>query len=252
MRRLADEPQDMPLDAVGADHRAGRSTHRLEHRPLLDVQLQVGARPARVERAPRLEHAIDVDAVLGQRVGEARALAIDEVAHGVGDEAAAGARRPEQAAREARALFVGEVHDGQRDGWRRTAAVAAERLDAGQHAERAVEPAAVGHGIEVAADDDGLGSRAGQRDPVVAGDVGLGAQPIAGQPLVEPAARVTPHRPPRHPLGTLGVARPRRQGAEVGNHVRCGHRSTSARDHSVGGGWARLVGSGRWSRAGGA
>ena len=36
----------------------------------------------------------------------------------------------------------------------------AERLDAREHAERPVEPAAVGHRVEVAADDDGVWPRA--------------------------------------------------------------------------------------------
>ena len=55
VRGLADEAQDVALDTVGADDRAGRSAHRLEHRPLLDVQLEVGARAAagRATDAPR-------------------------------------------------------------------------------------------------------------------------------------------------------------------------------------------------------
>ena len=114
VRGLSDEPQDVALHAVGADDRAGGSAHRLEHRALLDVQLEVGARAALVERPARLGHAVDVHAVLGQRVGQPHALAIDQVADAVGHEAAAGARRPQQAAREARALLVGEVDDGQR------------------------------------------------------------------------------------------------------------------------------------------
>ena len=73
------------------------------------------------------------------------------------------------------------------------------------------------------------GRAPGTRDPVVAGGVGFRAQPLGGQQLVEPAARVTPHRPPRDPLGALGVARPRRQGAEVGNHIACAHVVSSRR-----------------------
>ena len=90
---LANESQDMPLHSVGADHGAGRSPHRLEHGPLLDVQLEVGARTAGVECAPCLGHAIDVHAVLRQRVGETGALTIDQVAHALGHEAATRAGR---------------------------------------------------------------------------------------------------------------------------------------------------------------
>ena len=55
VRGLADEPQHVALDAVGADHHAGGSAHRLEHRPLLDVQLEVRARrgAGRAPDAPR-------------------------------------------------------------------------------------------------------------------------------------------------------------------------------------------------------
>ena len=222
VRGLADEPQNVALDAVSADHRAGGSPHRFEHGPLLNVELEVGAWVALLERAAGLGHAVEVDAVLGQGVHEPHALAIDEATHAVGHETAAGTRRPEQAARETRPLLVGEVDDGQRDR-RRCALVAAQRLHARKHAERTVEPAAVGHRVEVAADDDGVWTRARQRDPVVSGGVGFRAQPLGGQQVVEPAARITPHRAPRDPLGTLGIAGPHRQGAEAGNHSACTH-----------------------------
>ena len=68
-----------------------RSAARFEHRSLLDVELQVGARTTGLEGLPRLGHAVHVDAVLGQRVGETGALLIRQVANGVGHDAAAGA-----------------------------------------------------------------------------------------------------------------------------------------------------------------
>ena len=231
VRGLADEPQHVALDPVGADNRAGGSPHRLEHGPLLDVELEVRARAAPVERLARLGHAVQIDAVLGQRVHEPHALAVHQAAHAVGHETPARARRPQQAAREARALLVGEVHDGQRHRRRRALALT-QRLDAREHAERTVEPAAVGHRVEVAADDDGVRPRARHRDPAVAGGVGVGAQTLSGQQVVEPAAGVTPHRAPRDTLGAMGVARPRRQGAKVGNHIACAHVVPRAVHHS--------------------
>ena len=143
VRGLADEPQHVALDAVGADHRTGRSSHRLEHGPLLDVELEIRARVAAVERPARLGHPVQVDAVLGQRVDEPHALAVDEASHAVGQQAPARGRRPQQAARETRAFFVGEVHDGQRHG-RSGVSNLTECLDARKDAESAVEPAAVG------------------------------------------------------------------------------------------------------------
>ena len=59
----------------------------------------------------------------------------------------------------------------------------------------------------------------------VAGGVSLGAQPLGRQQVVEPATGVAPHRSPGDPLGAVGVAGPRGQGAEVGNHVACAHRT---------------------------
>ncbi len=107
--------------------------------------------------------------------------------------------------------------------------IAAQRLDAGEDAERTVQPAAVGHRVEMAADDDGLRPRAGQRDPVVAGGVGFGAQPLGGQQVVEPAAGVAPYRTPRDTLGAVGVAGPRRQGAEMADDLACAHWDLLAR-----------------------
>ncbi len=226
VRRLADEPQNMALDSVGADHRTRGSPHRFEHGPLLDVELEVRARVALVEGPTRLGHAVQIDAVLCQRLREPYALAVHQVSHAVGHETPACGRRPQEAARETRALFVGEVHDGQRHG-RDGAVEPTERLDAREYAKRAVEPAAVGHGVQVAADDDGVGARARHGDPVVAGDVGFCAQPRLNQHEVEPAACVTPDRTPRHSLGAMGVAGPRRQGAKVGNDVACAHVNSS-------------------------
>ena len=64
----------------------------------------------------------------------------------------------EQAAAEARAFFVGPIDQADRD--RRAAVVlareAAQDFEAGQHAEAAIEPAAVRDGIEMAADEQRL------------------------------------------------------------------------------------------------
>ena len=90
-----------------------------------------------------------------QRVGERDALVVLEVAHGVGLERARGGGGAEQRAPEARALLVGPVDQLQRDR-RRLALVAAEDLERRAHAEAAVEPAAVRHGVDVRADDDDL------------------------------------------------------------------------------------------------
>ena len=79
----------------------------------------------------------------------------------------------EQAAAEARAFFVGPIDEADRD--RRTAVElggeAAQDFEAGRYAEAAIEPAAVGDGIEMAADEQRFRGFAGERDPAVAGGV---------------------------------------------------------------------------------
>jgi hypothetical protein len=63
--------------------------------------------------------------------------------------------RPEQAFAEARAFFIGPIHKAHRDG--RLAVVlridAPENFHAREHVEAAIQPAAVRHGIHVAADE---------------------------------------------------------------------------------------------------
>src|SRR6185437_13277185 len=67
VRGLASPGDPVALNAEGAEHDAERQAQRLQHRPLLDVQLEVGDRV--LELRPRLGRAIEVDAVGGERVG---------------------------------------------------------------------------------------------------------------------------------------------------------------------------------------
>ena len=64
VRGLAAERDLVALDAERPEHDAERQIQRLEHRPLLDVQLEV-ARP-RSRAAPRLQRAVELDAVRAQ------------------------------------------------------------------------------------------------------------------------------------------------------------------------------------------
>src|SRR5438093_1092953 len=50
------------------------------------------------------------------------------------------------------------------------------------------------------ADDHRLRRRAGKGDPVVAGRIGVDAQPELRDPAAKPVARLAPHRTPREPL----------------------------------------------------
>ena len=176
VRRLAAEDHAVALDADGAEHRSDRQTEALEHRPLLDVQLEVGAHVA--ESAPAVARAVELDAVRADRVLEADSVGIREVAHRVGIERPAGRGGAEEAAAETRALLVGPVDERDGAGRRALRGDRAQRLERAHHAERAVQPAAVRHGVDVRADDHGLRPVAGEAGPEVAGlvDVDLHRQ----------------------------------------------------------------------------
>src|SRR5262245_18030415 len=228
MRRLADEADHVALDAERAKHDARRLVHRLEHRPLFDVELEIAARGDLLQRGMRLVHAIQIDAVLRDRIRQRRPLPIDQRAYFVRPQAAARGRGSQQAAAEARAFLVRPVDDGERP--RRAAPlVHAQRAEACRHAEAAVEPAAIRDRIQVAADDDRVRRVARQRDPVVTGRVGRHPQAERGHVIAEPRARVAPHRPPGQTLRAVGCARAGRQRAQIGDHAFglaaeiCGH-----------------------------
>jgi hypothetical protein len=129
-------------------------------------------------------------------VRERGAVAVGEPADRVGIQGARGGARAEQGAAEARALLVGPVHEPERER-ARLVGERAQDLEAGEDVQRAVEPAPVRDGIQVAAEDDGPLGVARQRRPGVprgvpvdldARDpVELGAQPVAGgDPRVGP------------------------------------------------------------------
>ena len=168
MRRLSGEADHVALDAEGAEHDAGGLLHRLEHRPLLDVQLEIraarrsaSARPARraSDRARRRSPRAHPRAACP---GDPSARA-----HRRSSGSPAAAAEPSRLRPKRAPFFVGPVDEPQRHR-RRRARVHPQRLEPGDDAEAAVEPAAIGHRIEMAADDHRLRRRAGQRHPVVA------------------------------------------------------------------------------------
>ena len=218
VRGLTGEPDHVALDAERAEDDAGRLLHRFEHGSLLDVQLEVRARVDRLQLAVRVEHAVERDAVFRERIHERRPLPILQLAHLVDFQAAGRGGGSEKAPPKARAFFIGPVDELQRHR-RLRVRVHAERLERRHHTEAAVEPSAVRHRVEMAADDHGLGRGAGQRHPVVAGRVGVDAQAELGDLGLEPLARVAPHRSPRETLRAIGRRRARRQLAEIINHA---------------------------------
>ena len=152
VRGLAAPRDARALDAERAEHDAEREVQRLEHRALLDVQLEVGGRVR--ELRARLERAVEVDAVLAQRVGQRDPVAVGQlsqlvlVAH-----RARRRRRAEERAAEARALLVGPVDEPHRHRRRRPPRRSgASTSTPATHVQAAVEPAAVRHRVDVPAD----------------------------------------------------------------------------------------------------
>ena len=152
MAGLAGERDRVALDAEAADHRRGGLARLLQARALLDVQLEVGGDVGQLG----LAHRVEVDVVLLQRVRERDALVVLEVADRVGVERARRRRMSRAGERPKRA----PSSSAQSISFSVTAGVsplcARRTSSAAQHAEAAVEPAAVRHGVDVRADDDDL------------------------------------------------------------------------------------------------
>ena len=123
----------------------------------------------------------------------------------VGHRAGRGARA-EQRAPEARALLVGPVDEPHGDGRLTFLRDTAQHLDAAHDVETAVEPAAVRHGVDVAADEQRAVGGAAQREPLVACLVDLLLDRHRGELAAEPLPRPLPGLRPGNPLGTVLVA----------------------------------------------
>src|SRR5437870_4064189 len=118
MSGLASERHLVPLDAERPQHDAEWEIHRLEYRPLLDVELQIGGRA--LQFATRFQGGVEIDVEARDRIGQRDALGILPppqlvlVGHG-----ARSGRGAEQRAAEARTLLVSPVDEPDGD-WRRS------------------------------------------------------------------------------------------------------------------------------------
>jgi hypothetical protein len=92
MRRLPDKSQQVPLHAKRAEHDPGGLIHRFEHRPLLDVELEIRLGIDRIQVLPRFMHARQLDAVLAQGVDQPHAGLVLKLLDLAGLEAAARSR----------------------------------------------------------------------------------------------------------------------------------------------------------------
>ncbi len=93
-----------------------------------------------------------------QGILEADAIAVGAAAVGLNTVRAGECGGPEEAAAEARALLVGPVHQANGDGRLAVEVLSqrAQHFECGENAQCAIEPAAVGYGVKMAAQDEGL------------------------------------------------------------------------------------------------
>ena len=156
MRRLAAPGDPVALDAERAEHRAERQVERLEHGPLLDVQLQVGGRVLQLRA--RVERRVEVDAVLAasRPAARRRRASLQRAQLVLVRHRAGGGRRAEERAPEAGALLVGPVDEPH--GQRRRALLRdpPQHLGCGDDVQAAVEPAAVRNRVDMAAEHERL------------------------------------------------------------------------------------------------
>ncbi len=145
--------------------------HALQNGALFDVQLNVSRRVLLLAR--RFGKTVDRKAATLDRVFQADAVLVGAAAVGFDARSTRECRRSQQTAAKARAFFVGPVN--QTDGNRRAAAEffreTAQHFETSRDTEASVQPSAVRHGVEMAADDQRLLRRAWQRGPAIAGGI---------------------------------------------------------------------------------
>jgi hypothetical protein len=222
VRGLAREDRQMALHAERAEHRGRGLAAALQHRSLLDVQLQIRAGAAQL--GVRLVRAIQLHPVARDHVLEPLAVAVAQVAHLVDVERPGAGRGAEQAAAEAGALLVGPVDQAQAHGRAAGLRLRAQRLHRGELAERAVQPAAGRHRVDVRADDHEPVRLAGQVGPEVAGGVDAHVDRQLGEARAQELAGAHPLVGPAHPAGPVGAAGEVGELAQVREDAVCPHQ----------------------------
>ena len=153
VRGLAAPRDARALDAERAEHDAERQVERLEHRALLDVQLEVGGGVLELATAPRSRRSRSMPCSR-ERIRQRDAVAVGELRELVLVAHRARPRRDEpNSERPKRApSSSAQFDEPHRD--RRLALLRdpPQHLDAGDHVQAAVEPAAVRHRVDVPAD----------------------------------------------------------------------------------------------------
>jgi len=211
------EGNGVALDALGAEDDGEGEAEALEDGALLDVEFEVGGDVFLFGGG--VADAVDVDFAVGEGGIQGDAVAVGADAVGVDGVSAGEGGGAEERAAEASAFFVGPVDEADGD-WRAAVEVVGEGgedFEGGHDAEGAVEPAAVGDGVKVGAEDEGFGRGAGERDPGIAGGVEVAGDGEAAEFGGEPVAGFEPSGGEGDALGAVGVGGEGGQFAEVGD-----------------------------------
>jgi hypothetical protein len=212
VRRLPAEGHPVAFDADRSGHGADRQALPFQHRPLLNVRLQVSL--GATDLLPRLVQAIQVDAVLGDHITEPQPSGIGKLADFGHVQRSRHGGRAKQAVPESGAFLVRPFHQRERARQRPARRQSAQDLHRAHDAVGAVEPAAVRDRVQVRADDHDPAAATRQPCPLVARRVRTDSHWEA--PAVAPARMRAPfarHRS-RRPAGARLVARQLRQFAQ--------------------------------------
>ena len=171
MGRLAVKCDRVAFNAEGAKNGPQGQTEVQQHRPLFDVQFQVGGRV--LEFPPAFPGPLQVNPNFLEGVRQADAVLVLESAGFAEVEMPRTGGGTEEALAEARPFLIGPIDQADGDG--RFAVElgvdAPKNLDARQEIKAAVEPAAVGHRVDMAADEQGAIGLAAEGGPGIAGGV---------------------------------------------------------------------------------
>jgi len=202
---LAVESDVVALDAFGAEDDPEGESEMLEDRPLLDVEFEVSG--GIVLFTGGFGETVDFDFAAAEGFFEPNAIAVGARAVGRDRMRAGKGGGTEKATAETRAFFVGPIDETNGDG-RTTVEFgreATENFETGEDVEAAVEPAAVGHRVEVTAEKETFFGGAGQRGPVVSGRVVVMLDRKLGEFFGEPFAGTEPRVGPGDALGAVFV-----------------------------------------------
>ena len=169
--------------------------------------MELEVRRGVLELPARIESAVEIDAVLRERVRQGDPVGVAAPAQLILVAHRAGSRRgAEERATEPGALLVGPVHEPHGQRRRPVLGDPPQHLDRGEQVEGAVEPAPVRHGVDVPAEQEGTVRLARQREPLIPRLVDLFVGPDRNHFLAQPLAPALPRLGPRDALRPVLVA----------------------------------------------